>query len=170
MKNYASEYSFEQLTTQAEKISAGCDGLSAFASAGSYKGLNGFVNAESFHSKAHYFRALMESSAYTLKQLIEKLSPQDKPATIAATGGGSKNPLWLQIKADMTGSEFLITNCSEPACKGSAMLAAESCRWYESLDDVSKNWIKIIKKFKPNQQTQKLYERWISGYKKIGQN
>jgi xylulokinase len=161
VKNYASGFSFEDLTKQAAKIPAGSEGLVALPCSSEYEGLEGFVNKKSFHTEAHYFRALLESSAYTLKQLIEKLYPENTPDKVVATGGGSKNDLWLQIKADMLKAEFIVTNCVEPACRGAAMFAAKGCGWYENIQKVSENWIKVNKTFRPDHKVQEEYNHWF---------
>lgn len=149
MKNHAAGFSFEELTGQAAEIPMGCEGLSAKQCASTYKGLSGFTGATSAHTHAHYFRALMESTALTLKELIEQINPGITSRKIAATGGGSKNNLWLQIKADITGMEIVTIDCEEPACRGAAMTAAVGCGWFESLQSVSRSWIRTQRTFTP---------------------
>jgi len=142
-KKYAPNLSIEQLIAAAKKVNPGCDGLIAHRSANRYDNLSGFENKTSHHTHGHFTRAIMESTAASLAELVEGLCGKEKPVRIVATGGGAKSDLWLRIKADMLGVEFVTTNCSEPACKGAAMLASLAARWFRTNDDVADAWISI---------------------------
>jgi len=128
-KKYAPDLSIEQLVQMAEKVKPGCDSLVALPLANKYEKLTGFKNRTDKHSHGHFVRAIMESTAKSLAELVNELCKEGKPKQIVATGGGAKSDLWLQIKADMLGAEFITTNCDEPACKGAAMLAATAAGW-----------------------------------------
>ena len=56
-----------------------------------------------------------------------------------AVGGGTKNPLWLQIIADMLDWEILVPEVTIGACYGDAILCAFSCGCYD-------NFILLVKK------------------------
>jgi xylulokinase len=101
----------------------------------------------------------MESTARSLGQLILRLYENEPPGRIIATGGGAKNDLWLQIKSEITGLEFIVTDCDEPACRGAAMLGALAFGWFESLQDVTAKWVKVEKRFQPEPESVMLYRR-----------
>ena len=123
-KKYAPNLSIEQLVQMAEKIKPGCDNLVALPSANQYENLTGFKNLTDKHNHGYFVRAIMESTAKSLAELVNELCKERKPKPIVATGGGAKSGLWLKIKADMLGAEFITIECDEPACKGAAILAA----------------------------------------------
>lgn len=125
-QNYASGLTIEQLVQMAKKIKPGCDGLTATPCPDKYENLSGFKNHTDEHTHGHFVRAIMESTAKSLAELVEQLYGKDKPKKIAATGGGAKSDLWLQIKADSIGAEFITVDCDEPACKGAAVLATSA--------------------------------------------
>ena len=140
--------SIVDLLLHAQAVSAGADGLIALSSADTYAGLGGFKNASSKHTHGHYVRAILESNATTLKQLMEQLCGKNIPSHIVTTGGGAKSDLWLQIKANMLGTEMVATNCEEPACRGAAMFAANTVGWY--LASLSPHpWISINRTYRP---------------------
>ena len=71
--------------------------------------------------------------AATLVQLVNLLSDSGHPNRIVATGGGAASGLWLRIKADLLGTEFVTTACPEPACLGAAMFAAVAAGWFKTI-------------------------------------
>jgi len=146
---YAPQLSVAELVELAEEVPPGCDGLVAKPCANQYPGLDGFENATAKHTPGHFARAIMESVAATLGGLVEDLYPQGRPGKIVATGGGAKSDLWLQIKADLLGVEFVRTQCHEPACMGAAMLAAVAADWFATIAQASETWLKIDSTFKP---------------------
>jgi len=80
-----------------------------------------FSGIEKHHSHGHFVRALMESSAQTLDELVNKLSPDNKPEIIVSTGSGAKSDLWLEINSNLVGSKFIRAEHDEPACYGAAI-------------------------------------------------
>lgn len=77
-------------------------------------------------------RHLREIAA-TEKALLEKTSPGSRFSSVAATGGGARSLVSLQMKADVLGLPVLSTS-PEPACLGAAVLAAVGSGIHESLD------------------------------------
>ena len=121
-KLFAPNYSFAELDEMAKRVGS-CDGLKAMPKAFKYKGLDAFEGVRPNHTHGHFFRALLENISLTLNELIERLSPNQPPATIASTGGGAKSDFWLSLKSQLNGkSKFIPTDCQEPACKGAAMI------------------------------------------------
>lgn len=142
--------SIVELLSLAQKIPAGAECLTALPSANTFPVLTGFQNASPKHTRGHYVRAILESNAATLKELMEQLCGKDIPLRIVATGGGAKSDLWLQIKANMLGTEMLATNCEEPACRGAAMFAADIVGWYPVSLSLHP-WISISRTYRPIQ-------------------
>lgn len=154
-RNHAPGISFRELDRLAEAVPSGCDGLVARSGADQYDGLEGFENVTSSHGTGHFVRAVLESAARTLGELIDTLSPE-RPGRIVATGGGAVSDVWLRIKADMLGIEFLRTGCSEPACMGAAMQAAVAAGWFDDIREASEGWISVGSEFMPGQGGEKL--------------
>lgn len=125
-RRHAPDHTIAELSKMAESIAAGSDGLIAKPQSSQYPGLTGFANATPSHTHGHFVRAIMESTAASLAELVADLCPQNTPARIIATGGGARSDLWLRIKADTLAAEFIPANCTEPACKGAATLAMKT--------------------------------------------
>jgi len=56
------------------------------------------------HTRAHLLRALLEGSAFALRDILAAMRGAGLGVRrITIVGGGAKGPLWRQIKADVTG-------------------------------------------------------------------
>lgn len=123
-KNYAPQLTIPQLEALSCKVPVGSDGLVALPRSDSYPGLEGFKNVQEWHTPGHFLRAIFESTAATLKSLVDLLDAEGAAGEVIPSGGGARNRLWLQIKADLLQRDFLIQSSGELATKGAAMLAA----------------------------------------------
>ena len=120
-KHFAKEYSLTELVKMAQEAGTSA-GLKAKSMAFNYSSLvEVFENIDKKHTHGHFIFALMESTANTLDELINKLACNGKTKRVAATGGGAKSDYWLKIKAQITGCEFIKIDCPEPATLGAAM-------------------------------------------------
>ena len=64
-----------------------------------------FSGATLEHGRGHFARAIMEAVACMLRRNLEQLDAVGvKTDSVYCLGGGVNSRLWLQIKADLTGS------------------------------------------------------------------
>jgi len=161
---HAPELSVTELVRMAESVEIGSEGLIAILSADEDQSVQNFENIKPDFHHGHFIRAILEAIAATLSELIDKLCPAKKPEKVVATGGGAQSNLWLQIKSDLLGAEFVATNCTEPACLGAAMLGAIGAGWFANLSEASDAWISIRKRFMPDAEAHKSYATWHKRY------
>lgn len=99
------------------------------------------------HTRGHFVRSILEAVACMLKSNLDYLNlPIEE---IRIMGGGSKSPLWNQIKADMTGIRLTSLEQSETACLGSAILAGVGAGVYDSVISATEKIVKTKKSFEP---------------------
>lgn len=165
-RHHAAQCSISDLERMAEIVDIGSNGLFAQPDAELLPDFDGFRNREQHHGPGHFVRAIMESTAASLLRLMELLSNGKHPERIVATGGGAQSDLWLQIKSDLSGIEFIRTNVPEPACFGAAMLASLAVNWFPDLSAVSDAWIKINRSFKPIHNNNLKYKKWYEQWSK----
>lgn len=163
-KNYAPNMTIEELIKSAESVEIGCEGLAALPCADRYNNLDGFRNISDRYSHGHFARAIMESTAACLKKLVSNLCDGQIPEQIAATGGGAKSDLWLQMKADLLATEVITTNCAEPACRGAAMQASIAVKWFNGLKEASNSWISVKDCFRPDPDRSRKYSDFFDRY------
>jgi xylulokinase len=77
------------------------------------------------HTRAHMTRALLEGSAYALRDILEGMGAAGlEVRRLTLVGGGAKGALWRQIKADVTGLPVRVPTSVETTATGAAILAA----------------------------------------------
>lgn len=75
-------------------------------------------------TRAHYARSVMEAICFQVRDFLDMLEDLGCPAEeVFSLGGGSRSPLWLQMKADVCGRSFTAPACSEATAMGAAILA-----------------------------------------------
>ena len=82
-------------------------------------------------------RAVLEGTAFALRQVLEDLDtvaggPVEQ---IRALGGGTRNALWNQIKADVLERELAVLEFQEAGAFGAALLAGLGARAYRSFEE-----------------------------------
>lgn len=85
-------------------------------------------------------RAALEGLSIQLAQAVRALRDctGHQAAGIRVVGGGSKNPLWNQIRADMTGLPVTITAQKEATVLGAAIFAMAGAGIHASVEDAMK--------------------------------
>lgn len=90
------------------------------------------------HTRAHLYRSALESVGYAIHQHFRIFREHRAPMRkIMATGGGTKNPLWLQMIADITGETVRTPENTLGACFGDAMMAAMGIRYFSAYSDLA---------------------------------
>ncbi len=127
--------SFDTMDAEAEKIAPGCDGvklvpdfLPSDAVPGSIQGL------VLGRTRAHIYRAAMEALTVRLKQRLEKLEKVGgfKSTDLLLVGGGARNKIWTQMRADILGLPIRISNVSESTVLGASMYAFAGAGLFDS--------------------------------------
>lgn len=118
------------------------------------------------HTRQHLYRSALESVGYSVSQQLNIMEHHDVPIEqIFAVGGGVKNPLWMQIVADITGKTICTPAITVGASFGDAMMAALGIKWsgFEDFSALTK-FIKSGKIYSPNSQNHQLYKKYQSLY------
>jgi L-ribulokinase len=79
-----------------------------------------------YTTKAEIYRALIEGTAFGARAIIERIREYGVPINRVVCAGGiaEKNPLLMQIYADVTGCTMLLAGSSQTCALGSAMAAS----------------------------------------------
>jgi xylulokinase len=77
------------------------------------------------HGRGHVFQALLEGSCYSLRRNLEWLRELGAApgGVLRVEGGATRNPVWMQLKADITGDVVEAVALPEPTALGAALLA-----------------------------------------------
>lgn len=126
-----------------------------------------FTGLASYHTKAHFNRAVLEGVAFSLKDCYTVLEKENlKPDQAIIIGGGADSPLWSQMVCDMLGVEMLKVKSADSSL-GSAMLAGVSAGIFSSFEDSVEKCVHIQRRIQPVASMNRIYERGFEKYKRI---
>lgn len=112
-------------------------------------------------------RAVLESIGYMLRENLEMLERFGKrPEKVHFFGGGSKNPVWNQIIADITGAQLVLLEQGECGSLGAAMLGAVQMGWFKTLEEAqSRNTVRQV--ITPDATNKAAYDEAYGRYLKL---
>ena len=113
------------------------------------------------------YRALLESTAYGTRLIIETLENGGVPVTrlVAAGGLPAKNPLMMQIYADVLGRELHVIGSEQGPALGSAMHAAVAAGAYPDIGEASRRMGSLAPvSYRPVPENAAVYDRLYADY------
>jgi xylulokinase len=125
-----------------------------------------FVGFTLAHEKRHFARAILEASAYALRDITERMQEMGlNLEEIRVVGGGARSALWRQIKADVTGLPITLLNTIETTALGAGLLALAGAGYFESLDQAAEAAISVVEQRDPDPQTSEIYTDYYQLYR-----
>ncbi len=170
---------FERITTLAAESPVGANGvlfmpylLGMKPSQSSDTRFGAFLNLSRQNNQADFIRSLFEGTAFALKEVSEKFNRLGLPwENLHFTGGGSKNPIWRQIVADVLGRP--LTGVRSDSVLGVALLAAASLGYFDSVKGAVESMVERTFIVQPLEENVELYEqiytRFKNGKKLVGE-
>ena len=126
-------------------------------------------NVTPSHTREHIMRALYEGIGYNLRWILENFRKDYKfhCRQFRIIGGGALDNAWMQIIADITGSEFaIVENPRNAGALGAAIIALIGLGELGSFAD-AKNFVQESKTYRPNPQNKYIYDELFKSYKQI---
>jgi xylulokinase len=118
------------------------------------------------HTRGHFVRALLEGSAYAVRDITTQMqSAGIELSELRVVGGGAKSRLWNQIKADVTGLQVKVPEITETTALGAAFLALVGLGAYATLSEASEDIVKIRECMDPDPQIQSTYTESYERYR-----
>lgn len=128
---------YDTMDAEAAAIPPGCDGVKLipnFLPSDSTPGsIEGLILGR---TRGHIYRAAMEALTYRLKSRLQKLEKVGgfKATELLLVGGGARNKIWTQMRADILGLPIWVSKVSESTVLGAAMFAFAGAGVYPSPD------------------------------------
>ena len=115
-------------------------------------------------NKYHIIRATLESLAYQVNDVLVAMKADSgiDLAALKVDGGASANDFLMQTQANIINAPVNRPQCVETTAMGAAYLAGLAVGYWESKEDVIKNWA-IDKTFEPKideEQRSKMIKGW----------
>ncbi len=166
---------YDAATAEAKKIAAGSGGLLFLPylngertphadpnARGSFVGLN------LTHTRGHMTRSVMEGITFALRDSLEIIQSLGVPVRqIRASGGGSKNPMWRQMQADVFAKKITTLEVEQGPAYGVALLAAVGDGAYKTIESACKATIKVADETAPDKKAARSYDELFPIYRDL---
>jgi xylulokinase len=154
---------------------AGCDGLvflPALSGALTPKWIGAargsFVGLTTSHTLAHMARAVLEGTAFGMRDIIERFAQLGAPAQrIRIVGGGARSRLWCRIRADLLGQPVEILDQGEASATGAAVLAAVASGAYRDIRTAGSAVPLNLTALDPDLSQKPLYDQAYQRYRDV---
>lgn len=125
---------------------------------GAILGLTRFVN------RGHLARAVLEATAFQTREVLDAMNADSGVAlkSLKVDGGMVKDELLMQFQADVLQVPVIRPKVAETTALGAAYAAGYAVGYYDSLDEMRKNW-QMDKTWLPNKDSRAAtqeYTRW----------
>ncbi|MCD4753826.1 MAG: xylulokinase [Anaerolineaceae bacterium] len=170
---FAPQFEYDDLIASTAKIPVGSEGLYFLPYLTGERNPHpdplargGFIGLTVRHSFAHLTRSVLEGVGFGLKDSFElmKQAGLTDIQQIRISGGGSRNPIWRQILADILDTELVTINTSEGGAFGAALLAGVGVNVWKSIDQACKNTIQLTGSTPPMKDSVEAYQHHYDIY------
>lgn len=117
----------------------------------------------------HIYRTLLEATAFGARKILESYEDAGIVIREVTTCGGiaGKNPLLMQIYADVLGRTVKVSHCLQAPAVGSAVYAAAASGHLELFEAVKQMGDQSYQVYMPKQKNQQMYEALYQEYVKL---
>lgn len=133
--------------------------------------LTGLILGQTLHSsRAEIYRALIEASAFGSRMIIERVAAYGVPISRIVCAGGiaEKNAMLMQIYADVTGREMLVSSSSQTCALGAAVAAAVVGGAYPDFKSAQEAMTSVKELvYKPNPENHRVYSEIFELYEQV---
>jgi xylulokinase len=170
---FAHDQTYALLDAEAAAIPPGAEGLTflpslmgAMAPTWNESARGTFAGFTLAHRRGHFVRALLEGSAYAVRDNTSQMQASGLSLReLRVVGGGARSRLWNQIKADVTGLPVSVPAVTETTALGAAFLALVGIGAYSSLSEASDHIVQIRERIEPDPSTQSAYADAYARYR-----
>lgn len=120
------------------------------------------------HTRGHFTRAVLEGSAYAVRDITDQLQKMGVPAReLRTVGGGAHSPLWSQIKADVTGLPVAVPATTETTAVGAGLLALVGSGACATLAEACPRVVRLAHYYEPRPHTRAAYDDAYGLYREV---
>jgi sugar (pentulose or hexulose) kinase len=125
-----------------------------------------FVGLSSSHRRGHLYRSILEGIAFEQLSALRAVEKTlgSKVRELIAMGGGSKDGLWCQIIANVTGKKVSVPAITEASALGAATAAAVGTGWFRTFREAAEKMSRRERTLIPDPASRKVYERLFRIY------
>jgi xylulokinase len=113
-------------------------------------------------------KAILEGLTYELRLNLDLLRAGGATIDVLrAIGGGARSPLWLQLKADITGIPVITPRVTEAAALGAALLAGAGAGLFASASEAAERYLDLTEAYEPDPVRHAAYTRLFELYREV---
>lgn len=118
-----------------------------------------FMDLEPEHGIPEMGRAVIESIAFSVRDVVETLEQNDcKIDVIRVSGGQARSAKWNQMKADITGKEIWVPRVVDAELVGNAAAAFTGMGGFDSLQKAAEELVGFQAVYKPDDEKKNRYD------------
>ncbi len=133
--------------------------------------LSGLLLGQTLHTEAHeIYRALIEATAFGALTIIKRIEEYGVPVMEIINCGGlaTKNPLLMQIYADVTGRPMKVSRSDQTCALGAAIFGAVAAGEFETVADAQAAVCGVRDKvYEPIPESQAVYAEMYDLYRQV---
>jgi L-ribulokinase len=137
--------------------------------------LTGLIVGQTLHTtKAEIYRALIEATAFGARAIVERLNANGvKVERVICCGGiAEKNPLFMQIYADVLGYPMLLAGSAQTPALGASIAAAVTAGakagGYDTFEAAQARMTRLADtRYLPNPKAQRVYDELYGLYREL---
>lgn len=166
-----------RLTAEASRLAPGASGLLALDWNNGNRTilvdqrLTGLLLGQTLYTTpAEVYRALIEATAFGARAIIERLREYDVriDRIVCAGGIAEKNPMLMQIYADITGCTMQVSGSSQACALGSAISAAVLAGEHRDFAAAERAMTRVApRSYRPEPKARRTYDRLYALYRKL---
>lgn len=166
---------YKLLDAQAEKVSAGSNGLIFLPYLSGERSPHGdayargvFFGISYVHGQDHFVRSIMEGVAFSQLDCLNLMRSlginSDK---IVLIGGGSRSKIWREIICDIFETPLITLKNEEGPAFGAALLGGVGCGLYKSVEEAVEKTVRQADEIKPNSGNFPIYRKTYDIYRSL---
>jgi len=119
------------------------------------------------HGPAHLFRGILEGIAFGTENILRAFADTGyQPTELVVAGGATKNPLWLQIHADVSQISLVIPQVTDAVCRGNAILAATAAGRFPDIKAGARTMSRSALRVEPDPAAGEAYQPLFDRYRR----
>ena len=120
------------------------------------------------HTRNHVVRSVLEGISLEIRWMLEAMAQTGVPIDeIRLAGGGSKNPIWNQIHADILGRPVRTVGNPDAALVGGAMCATVALGAHGDFSEASQAFVQLGPTITPRPETRSVYDAKLEQFTRM---
>ena len=120
------------------------------------------------HGTAHMCRAVLEGTAFAMRDVLERLNHMGLAVeTLLLSGGGASSDLWTETRCNLTGLPAIIPTHLDGSPLGAVLLAGKASGQISDLTEAAARINPVARRIEPNADYKALYDHAYERYRRL---